>query len=136
MLSFTPSQTGEATESETEESVDEQDMWHATDDTAESEARIGLREATKKLQQATTSRRSYTKDDHAGEGVQPNRSRSNEELKKVTICTPCGALGHWEDECPQEGTPSGRSRGSGGFREQSSARKRSPIGKGKGSGKG
>ena len=54
--------------------------------------------------------------------------------KVLTTCNRCGALGHWEDECPQKGhrrrsSPSDRSSGSGRFRKQSSSRKRSPEGK-------
>ena len=49
---------GEESQSVTDlESLDEQDVWCATDDNAEYEAKIELREATKKLQRETKSTR-------------------------------------------------------------------------------
>ena len=74
------------------DSLDEQDLWYAT---GEYEAMIGLREARKKLQHATKSRRFYKKGDNGRERVTSNRSKSIQELKKVTICNGFGALGHW-----------------------------------------
>ena len=92
---------GEESESETDlASLDEQDVWYATDDKAEYEAMIGLREARKKLQRATNSRCFY---DNGRERVTPNRSKSIRELKNVTTCNRCGALGHREDEGPHSG---------------------------------
>ena len=104
VITFTLISDGEESVSETDlESLDEQDLWYATDDKAEYEAMFGLRE---KLQHATTSRRLHKKGDNNGrERVTPNRSKSIQELNKVTTSNRCGALGHWEDECPQKGTP-------------------------------
>ena len=97
-------------------SLDEQDLWYATDDKAEYEAMIGLREARKKLQHATTSRRFCKKSDNSRESVAPDRSKSIQELEKVKTCHRCGALDYWEDECPGKGhrrrsSPSDRSSG-------------------------
>ena len=75
-------------------------MWYATDDEAENVAMIGLREARKKVQHATTSRMFYKKGENGRERVTSNRSKSIQELKKVTTCDRCGSLGHWEGECP------------------------------------
>ena len=102
---------------------------------------IGLPEARKKLQHATTSTRFYWKGHNSRERLTPNRSKSIQELEKVKTCNRCGALGHWRDGCPQKGhcrrsSPSDRSSGSGRFRKQSSSRTRSPKGKGKGRGRG
>ena len=77
----------------------------------------------KKLQHATKSRRFYKEGDSSRERVMVNRSKSIQELKKVTTCDRCGALGHWEDECPLKGhrrrsSPSDRSIGSGRIRKQ------------------
>ena len=57
-----------------------------------------------------------------------SNSKSIQELKKVTTCSGCGALGHFEDECPQKGhrqrsSSSDRSSGNERFRKQSSSRK-------------
>ena len=84
---------GEGSESETDlESLDEMDLWYATDDKAECEAKIGLREPRRKR-------------DHGRERLTSNRSTSVQELKTVTTRNRCGALGHWENECPKKGTP-------------------------------
>ena len=69
-----------------------------------------------------------------------NRSKPLQVLKKVTTCNKWGALGDWQNECPQKGhrqssSPSDRSSGSGRVRKQSCSRKRSPNGQGKGKGK-
>ena len=101
---------------------------------------VGPREARKKLQHATKSRRFYKEGDNSRERVMLNRSKSIQELKKVTTCDRCGALGHWEDECPLKGhrrrsSPGDRSSGSGRIRKQSGSRKRLPRGQGKGKGK-
>ena len=126
-------------ESETDlESLDAQDLWYATDDKAEHEAMIGLREARKKLEHVTKSRLFYKKDDNGRERVTSNRSKSIQGLKKVTTCNRCGALGHWEDECLQRwhrrrSSASDRSNGSGrSVANRVQDRGRSPNGKGKG----
>ena len=93
----------EETESETEESLVEQELRYASDGKTEFEAMIGLCAARKKLQRATTSIRLYMNCNNGRERVQPNRPTSIQELKKVTTCNRCGALGGWEDECPQKG---------------------------------
>ena len=79
----------------------------------EQEALISLRDARKKLQHATKSRRLYPK----GGGRAKSTGKSIDELKKVTPCNRCGAIGHWEEDCTQPA----RSR-----------KKRSPSAKGKG----
>ena len=61
----------------------------------------------------TKSRRFYPK----GGGRARSTGKSIEELKKVTSCNRCGAIGHWEEDCSQPA----RSR-----------KKRSPSAKGKG----
>ena len=106
----------------------------------ESEAVIGLRETKKKRQHATTSRRIHKKGDNGRERVQPNRLNPRQDLKKVTSCNLCGAVGHREDEWPQRGhrkmsTPSDRSSGRGRSSKQSTPRKRLSKSQGKGSGK-
>ena len=62
-----------------------------------------------------------------------NRLESIQGLKKVTTCNRGGALGHWEDECPQKGhqrlSPGDRFRGRGRFGKQSSSRNRSLEGR-------
>ena len=100
------------------------------------EAMIGHREPRKKLHHAAKSRRFQKEGDNGRARATSNRSKSIQELKKVTTCNRCGALGHWGDECPQKGhrqrsSPSDRSSGSGRFRKRSSSRKRPPKGKGK-----
>ena len=66
-------------------------------DGQEQEALISLRDARKKLQHATKSRRFYPK----GGGRARSTGKSIEELKKVTSCNRCGAIGHWEEDCSQ-----------------------------------
>ena len=51
----------------------------------------------RKLQRATESRRFYPK----GGGCARSTGKSIEELKKVTSCNRCGAIGHWEEDCTQ-----------------------------------
>ena len=82
-------------------------------DGQEQEALISLRDARKKLQHATKSRRYYPK----GGGRARSTGKSIDELKKVTPCNRCGAIGHSEEDCAQPA----RSR-----------RKRSSSAKGKG----
>ena len=85
--------------------------WYELDD-QEQEALISLRDARKKLQHATKPRRFYPK----GGGRARSTGKSIDELKKVTPCNRCGAIGHWEEDC----THPARSR-----------KKRSPSAKGK-----
>ena len=100
------------TTSESESNCSEQ--WYELDG-QEQEALISLRDARKKLQHATKSRRFYPKG--GGRGRARNTGKSIDELKKVTTCNRCGDIGHWEEDCSQPA----RSR-----------KKRSPSAKGKG----
>ena len=68
-------------------------QWYELDG-QEQEALICLRDARKKLQHATKSRRINPK----GGGRARSTGKSIEELKKVTSCNRCGAIGHWEEE--------------------------------------
>ena len=88
------------------------EQWYELDG-QEQEALISLRDARKKLQHATKSRRFYPK----GGGCARSTGKSIEELKKVTSCNRCGAIGHWREDCIQPA----RSR-----------KQRSPSAKGKG----
>ena len=88
------------------------EQWYELDG-QEQEALISLRDAQKKLQHATKSRRFYPK----GGGRARSTGKSIDELKKVTSCNRCGAIGHREEDCSQPA----RSR-----------KKRSPSAKGKG----
>ena len=72
------------------------DQWYELDG-QEQEALISLRDARKKRQHAKKSRRFYPK----GGGRARSTGKSIEELKKVTSCNRCGAIGHWEEDCPQ-----------------------------------
>ena len=58
-----------------------------------------------KLQHATKSRRFYKKEDNGRERATSKRSTSIHELKRVSTCNRCDALGLQEDECPQKRTP-------------------------------
>ena len=87
-------------------------QWYELDG-QEQKALISLRDARKKLRHATKSRRFYPK----GGGRARSTGKSIDELKKVTSCNRCGAIGHWEEDCSQLA----RSRN-----------KRSPSAKGKG----
>ena len=82
------------TNSESESNCSEQ--WYELDG-QEQEALISLRDARKKLQHATKSRRFYPK----GGGRARSTGKSLDELKKVTSCNRCGAIGHWEEDCSQ-----------------------------------
>ena len=96
--------------SESESNCSEQ--WYELDG-QEQEALISLRDARKKLQHATKSRRFYPK----GGGRARSTGKSIEELKKVTSCNRCGAIGHWEEDCSQPArsrkkrSPSAKSKG-------------------------
>ena len=79
--------------SESESHCSEQ--WYELDG-LEQEALISLRDARKKLQRATKSRRFYRK----GGGRARSTGKSIDELK-VTPCNRCGAIGHWEEDCTQ-----------------------------------
>ena len=72
------------------------ESWYDLD-AHEQEALISLRDARKKLQHATKSRRFYPK----GGGRARSTGKSIDELKKVTPCNRCGAIGHWEEDCAQ-----------------------------------
>ena len=72
------------------------EQWYELDG-QEQEALISLRDARKKLQHATESRRFYPK----GGGRARNTGKSIDELKRVTTCNRCGAIGHWEEDCSQ-----------------------------------
>ena len=96
--------------SESESNCSQQ--WYELDG-QEQEALISLRDARKELQHATKSRRFYPK----GGGRARSTGKSIDELKKVTPCNRCGAIGHWEEDCTQPA----RSR-----------KKKSPSAKGKG----
>ena len=80
--------------SESESNCSEQ--WYDLD-AQEQEALISLRDARKKLQHATKSRRFYPK----GGGHARSTGKSIDELKKVTPCNRCGVIGHWEEDCTQ-----------------------------------
>ena len=73
--------------SESESNCSEQ--WCELDG-QEQEALISVRDARKKLQHATKSRRFYPK----GGGRARSTGKSIDELKKVTSCNRCGAIGH------------------------------------------
>ena len=72
------------------------EQWYELDG-QEQEALISLRDARKKLQHATKSRRFYPK----GGGRARSTGKSIGELKKVTSCNRCGAIGHWEEDSSQ-----------------------------------
>ena len=72
------------------------EQWYELDG-PEQEALISLRDARKKLQHATVSRRFYPK---CG-GRARSTGISIDEMKKVTPCNRCGAIGHWEEDCTQ-----------------------------------
>ena len=80
--------------SESESSCSQQ--WYELDG-QEQEALISLRDARKKLKHAIKSRRFYPK----GGGRARSTGKSIDELKKVTPCNRCGAIGHWEEDCTQ-----------------------------------
>ena len=72
------------------------EQWYELDG-QEQEALISLRDARKKLQHATKSRKFYPK----GGGRARSTGKSIDELKQVTPCNRCGANGHWEEDCTQ-----------------------------------
>ena len=71
-------------------------QWYELDG-QEQEALISLRDARKELQHATKSRIFYPK----GGGHARSTGKSIDELKKVTPCNRCGAIGHWEEDLPE-----------------------------------
>ena len=73
-----------------------QSKWYELDG-QEQEALINLRDARKKLQHSTKLRRFHPK----GGGRARSTGKSIDELKKVTPCFRCGAIGHWEEDCTQ-----------------------------------
>ena len=81
--------------SESESNCSEQ--WYELDG-QEQEALISLRDARKKLQHATKSRRFYPK---KGGRCARSKGKSIDELKKVTPCNRCGATGHWAHNLPE-----------------------------------
>ena len=93
------------------------------------EALIRLRDARKKLHNATKSRRFYPK----GGGRARSTGKSIEELKNVTSCNRCGAIGHWEEDCSQPARsrtkrpPSAKGKG-----KSRRFRREKPDGKGRG----
>ena len=82
------------TTSESESNCSEQ--WYELDG-QEQEALISLRDAQKKLQHARKSIIFYPKSG----GRARSTGKSIDELKKVTPCNRCGAIGHWEEDCSQ-----------------------------------
>ena len=72
------------------------EQWYELDG-QEQEALISQRDARKKLQHATKSRRC----DPEGGGRARSTGKSIDELKNVTPCNRCGAIGHWEEDCTQ-----------------------------------
>ena len=123
VITFTPSLTVRSLGQRQIKKVSTNRASGTTDDQAEYEATIGLREARKKLPHGTNIETVLQKCDHSRASVTPNGSKYIQELEKVTTCRRRGALGHWEDESPQKGhrrrsSPSDRSSGSGRFRKQ------------------
>ena len=105
------------TTSESESNCSEQ--WYEMDG-QEQEA---LRDARKKLQHATKSKRFYPKG--GGRGRARNTGKSIDELKKVTTCNRCGAIGHWEEDCSQPArSRKKRSPSAKGQRKKSSVQER------------
>ena len=94
----------------------------------EQEALISLRDARKKLQHATKSRRFYPK----GGGRTRSTGKSIDALKKVTPCNRCGALGHWEAECTQPARSRKKRSTSASGKGKSRRFRRKPDGKGRG----
>ena len=104
--------------SESESNCSEQ--WYELDG-QEQEALISLRDARKKLQHATKSRRFYPK----GGGRARSAGKSINELKKVTPCNRCGAIGHWEEDHTQPAkSRNKRSPSRKGQRKKSSVQER------------
>ena len=104
------------------------EQWYESDG-QEPEALISLRDARKKLQHATKSRRFYPK----GGGRARSTGKSIEELKKVTSCNRCGAIGHWEEDCSQPATSrKKRSASSKGKGKSRRFRREKSDGKGRG----
>ena len=95
VISFTPSPTvRNPSQRQIWESLDEQDLWYATDDKAEFEAMIGLREARKELQHATTSRRFWLQ---LARTCDIEQIKIHPRIEEVTTCN------RWRDERPPKG---------------------------------
>ena len=95
VISFTPSPTvRNPSQRQIWESLDEQDLWYATDDKAEFEAMIGLREARMELQHATTSRRFWLQ---LACTCDIEQIKIHPRIEEVTTCN------RWGDECPPKG---------------------------------
>ena len=96
--------------SESESNCSEQ--WYELDG-QEQEALISLTDTRKRLQHATKSRRFYPR----GGGRARSTGKSIDELKKVTPCNRCGAIGslgrrlHTACQKPQEEIPSSKGKG-------------------------
>ena len=71
-------------------------QWYELDD-QEQEALISLRDVRNKLQHATKSRRFYPK----GGGRANSTEKSIDELKNVTSCNRCGAIGQIDHSFPE-----------------------------------
>ena len=66
-------------------------------DAQEQEALISLRDARKNF----NVRRSQEDSIEKGGGRARSTGKSIDELKKVTPCNRCGAIGHWDEDCTQ-----------------------------------
>ena len=101
--------------------------WYELDD-QEQEALISLRDARKKLQHATKPRRFYPK----GGGRARSTEKSIDELKKVTPCNRCGAIGHREEDCTQPARSRKKRSPSAKCKESRRFRREKSDGKGRG----
>ena len=111
--------------SESESNCSQQ--WYELDG-QEQETLISLRDARKKLQHATQSRRFYPK---VG-GRARSTGRSIDKLKKVTPCNKCGAIGRWEEDCTRPARSRKKRSTSAKTNGKSRRFRREPDGKGRG----